>query len=89
VSFRFPVRRATLFFQSELLNIFDNDAQIGGDTTVLTSVTDPKSISSFDPRIETPVEGIHYRRGPNFGQPVSIEHYQQPRTFQLSAGIRF
>jgi hypothetical protein len=88
LNFRFPVGRAVMFLQGDVLNLFDNAAQIGGDTTVLTSTRD-KSVSSFDPRRQLPVEGIHYKKGPRFGEPTSIDHYQQPRTYQLSAGVRF
>ena len=43
----------------------------------------------FNPFTEKPVEGVHWRRGPNFGKPTNELHFQQPRTFRFSLGFRF
>jgi hypothetical protein len=46
-------------------------------------------LASFNPFTETPVEGVHYAKGPNFGKPTSEADLQPPRTFQFSVGFRF
>lgn len=59
-----------------------------GDKVVLTAV-DTIGLQPFNPFTETPVEGVHYMKGPNFGQPASESDYQLPRTYRLSVGVRF
>jgi hypothetical protein len=73
-----------LFNQFQLFNISGNEI----NTTVLTNVDDP-SLSGFDPFTEAPVEGVHWRRGDQFGQPISRFAYTEPRMFRFSIGIRF
>jgi hypothetical protein len=43
----------------------------------------------FNPFTETPVEGVNFDFGPNFGEAQSAGDYQQPRTLRFSVGIRF
>lgn len=43
----------------------------------------------FNPFTETPVEHVHWEKGPNFGQPINQNGYQRPRTYRFSVGIRF
>jgi hypothetical protein len=43
----------------------------------------------FDPFTETPVEGVHWEKGPLFGQPVSAGAYTLPRDVRCSFGFRF
>ncbi len=71
-----------LFVQGELLNIFDESAQVNGNTAVI--LMDP-----FDPFTQTPVEGVHWRKGANFGNATNVNHYQLPRTYRVSVGLRF
>ena len=49
----------------------------------------PLVLKPFNPFTETPVEGVHWRKGPNFGQPDSEGDFQQARTFRFSVGVRF
>jgi hypothetical protein len=58
------------------------------DTTVWDNTSDP-TLQPFDPFTETPVEGVHWRKGDDFGQPAQTIDYQQPRTFRFSVGFRF
>ena len=44
---------------------------------------------TFNPFTTTPVEGVHWQRGPNFGKPISQTGFQTPRTFRVSVGLRF
>ncbi|HUF16430.1 MAG TPA: TonB-dependent receptor, partial [Thermoanaerobaculia bacterium] len=94
LNYSLPLGRVQLFVQGELINAFNESAQVGGNTTVLTARDDP-SLLPFDPFTETPVEGVHYRFGSNFGNPLTPTsqtrqgHFQLPRTYRGSVGIRF
>ncbi|HUP65932.1 MAG TPA: TonB-dependent receptor [Thermoanaerobaculia bacterium] len=71
-----------LFAEAEVFNLFDESAQINGNTSV--AVLEP-----FNPFTETPVEGVHWQKGGNFGNATSVNHYQLPRTYRFSLGLRF
>ena len=43
----------------------------------------------FNPWTETPVEGVHWRKGDDWGQAEDDTDYQLPRNFRISVGIRF
>lgn len=43
----------------------------------------------FNPFTTTPVEGLHWAKGPRFGQATNPNAYQTPRTFRVSLGFRF
>ena len=77
-----------VFVQPELLNIFNELAVEGFNEEVLTALDDD-DLQAFNPFTETPVEGVHYRRGENFGKPTLESSYQQARTFRVSLGVRF
>jgi hypothetical protein len=49
----------------------------------------PGRCRTFNPFTTTPVEGVHWVKGPRFGQVVNRTAYQTPRTFRFSVGIRF
>lgn len=98
---------AQLFIQAEVVNAFNEDALIAHNTSVLTHLNNPASCATnpsgagclqrFNPKAgDTPVEGVHWRKGPLFGLPTNAvtpaagsPHYQLPRTYRFSAGIRF
>ena len=71
-----------LFVQGEIINLFDESAQVNGNTAVIL-------LEEFNPFTETPVEGVHWERGENFGTATSVNHYQLPRTYRASVGLRF
>ena len=81
-------REAELFVHAQVFNVFNQQAVVAVDKTVLTAHDDP-NLLPFDPFTETPKVGVNYRLGPNFGKPTSSAGYQSPRTFQLGVGIRF
>jgi len=87
-----PVGTLQFFADMHLLNAF-NQFQVFNrgsiNTTVLTAVDDPDQFATFDPFTEQPVEGVHWGRGPKFGQPTSAGAYTTPRTFRFSVGVRF
>lgn len=88
LTYRRPLRRAEVFLQADLLNVLNQAAVISVDTTVLTAANS-SGLKTFNPFMEKPVEGTHYRLGPLFGQPRGPDSYQRPRTYQFSAGMRF
>ena len=55
----------------------------------------PVTLKPFNPFTETPVEGVNWVKGPNFGKPISADALQladrslAPRTYRLSLGLRF
>jgi outer membrane receptor protein involved in Fe transport len=102
VNYQLPIMHAGLFVQAELLNALNDDARISGNTTVFTASNpqdcfqaDGTVCAAFNPFTDTPVEGVHWVKGSNFGQattsttPLSQGHYSLPRTFRLSVGLRF
>ena len=78
-----------LFLQPEVLNVFNEDAVIAGNTTVYDATNRPSTYAAFNPFTETPVEGVNWEKGPNFGTPRNAADYQQPRTVRFSVGLRF
>jgi outer membrane receptor protein involved in Fe transport len=88
---------AQVFLQGEVINVFDEAAQIGFDTSIITAANDA-TLKRFNPMAgDVPVEGVHWKKGPNFGKPTADytvvpptpQHVQTPRTYRFSAGIRF
>jgi hypothetical protein len=76
-------RDIEMFLQPEVLNLFNEQGQVDGDNTIRLIG------SGFNPFTDTPVEGVDWEKGADFGQPTGEEDYQDPRTFRLSLGIRF
>jgi outer membrane receptor protein involved in Fe transport len=87
-NYEIPYRSLRLFFKGDVLNLFNNAAVVSPSTVVITGFA-ASGLRTFNPFTEVPVEGLHYRRSPNFGEPTGPESYQTPRTFQLSLGARF
>jgi hypothetical protein len=59
------------------------------DTTVLTPVTQPARFAAFNPFTTTPVRGVNWDYGPNFGLAISRFAYTTPQSVRLSFGVRF
>lgn len=76
------VRNLGLFVQAEVINLFDESAQVNGNSSVVV-------LEEFNPFTETPVEGVHWQKGSNFGRATSVNHYQLPRTYRFSVGLKF
>ena len=81
-------RSMRIFIQPEILNIFDEDAVIDANETVRDE-TSSSAFAPFNPFTETPVEGVHWGKGDNFGNPDNEDDFQRPRLFRLSVGFRF
>ncbi|HEX9983455.1 MAG TPA: carboxypeptidase regulatory-like domain-containing protein [Thermoanaerobaculia bacterium] len=96
-------RRMQLFLQAEVRNVFNEQGQVSGDTTVYTAAQQEsctlhnggQPCEAFNPFTERPVEGVHYVKAPDFGKgltPTTLTQqgdYQLPRTYLFSAGFRF
>jgi outer membrane receptor protein involved in Fe transport len=92
--------RAELFVEAEMYNMFNQQAQINGNTTVITSRSSTRvchdsagaaaRCAAFNPFTTTPVRGVNYEYGPSFGKSTgAVSDYQLPRTYQGSVGVRF
>lgn len=92
INYSFSVGRFEVFVQPEVLNLFDEDGVVDVNRTLLTARTGAgraAGLQPFDPFTETPVEGVHWLRGDDFGQPVQEADFQTPRTYRVSVGFRF
>jgi len=85
-----------LFDQSQLCGcggtIFDNGGgvtQTRIDQTVRTAVSHPALYAPFNPFTSTPVQGVNWNYGPNFGTALNRFAYTTPRTFNVTFGVRF
>jgi hypothetical protein len=55
----------------------------------LTPVTQPARFAAFNPFTTTPVRGVNWDFGPNFGLGTSRFAYTTPQSMRLSFGVRF
>ncbi len=89
-----------IFVQPQVLNAFNNQGLISVDTTVQTAISPGtgNTFQNFNPFTTTPVQRpfqdktvttANWDFGPNFGKPRNNLDYQQPRTFLVTAGVRF
>jgi outer membrane receptor protein involved in Fe transport len=96
------IGRVQIYVQTELRNAFNRQAVVSGNTTVLTardaSCRQANGLKCFyfNPFTDTPVEGVNYVKGANFGKPQTpttfigaAGDFQLPRTFLVSFGLKF
>jgi hypothetical protein len=100
VNYALPFGRYRAFLEADILNILgeqgieDPDAV---DKTVLTrrqatclQTGTTTRCAAFNPLVgEEPQEGVHWQKGASFGQAISADAYQLPRTYRFSLGLRF
>ncbi len=95
-----PVMRAGITLLADVLNAFDMDGVEDPDfisTTIRTRVTGANfgltggpPARAFNPLAgEAPVEGVNWLKNANFGQPLTKDAYQQPRTYRFGVRVRF
>ena len=77
------------FVRPDVLNLFNEKGVTSVDVSVLTARTAPATYQRFNPITEKPVRGVNYDLASTFGKPTSGADYQLPRTFRVSAGVRF
>jgi hypothetical protein len=75
-----------VFVQPQVLNLFNQHADVSEDATVLTVADDDQRFKPFNPFIQKPVRGVNYELASSFGTPTA---YQAPRSFRFSVGARF
>ncbi|MDQ3280202.1 MAG: TonB-dependent receptor [Acidobacteriota bacterium] len=104
INFYLPaIRGAQFFVEGDVLNLFNEQGIEDPDfvnSTILTRRNNSSTARclqtnsttrcvAFNPFTETPKEGLHWQKGPIFGQPTSDRAYQTPRTYRVSFGFRF
>ena len=82
LNYSFKLGRFEAFVQPQMLNVLNEDGAV-----VVNS--DVQLLAPFNPFTETPVEGVHWRKGPNFGKPTSEANLQRSREFLVSFGVRW
>jgi hypothetical protein len=91
-------RKVDLFFQAQVLNVFNTfdlcgcGAAVfgnGGGSALNTIGQSVIAGEPFNPFTTKPVEGINWIKGSNFGQPLNRFAFTSPRTLRLSFGVRF
>ena len=85
---RLGYHNTQLFFRGVVTNLFNNHGVVNGDITINTNVNN-KAYATFNPFTTTPVKGVNWDLGPNFGKPQAPADYQAARLFSFSAGFRF
>jgi len=80
--------RAEVFVRGVMNNVFNNSALTSFNTTIIGRSGDA-TLAAFNPFASAPVEGVNWKKGPSFGQPVSPNSYQSPREYNFSLGFRF
>ena len=78
----FFIKSVELFFQGDVLNVFNEAGRDGGRTTI-------NVLNDFNPYTTTPVEGVDWEKDEDFGEPSTDGSYQNPRFYRFSVGIRF
>jgi len=97
INYELPIRKVNVFIQGELINAFNEQAQVNGSSTiaVISGVTfnpftdTPKECAAGTPTATCRAQGAIWRKATNFGQATGAGSYQVPMTYRFSAGIRF
>ncbi len=98
-------RGVQLFAQLQVINIFNHFQLCGCGATVFsnggggalntidrttrTPVNAAASFAAFNPFTTTPVEGVNWAKGPNFGKALNRLAYTTPRMVRVTFGVRF
>jgi len=101
INYTLPIKAVDLFIKIDVFNIFNEQAVVSFDETVLTE-DDEDWLALFNPWTTTPIEcpqgaapevcedmGAHWQLGENFGLPEGEGDFQRPRTFVVGFGLRF
>lgn len=82
------VARGEIFFRGVVTNLFNRSGLVTVNNQVVSRSTN-SSYPAFNPFTETPVRGVHWDYGPDWGKPTGVGDYQAPREFSFSFGVRF
>ncbi|HEX8029019.1 MAG TPA: carboxypeptidase regulatory-like domain-containing protein [Vicinamibacterales bacterium] len=80
--------RSQVFLRFVMQNIFNN-MNVENFNTTIQGRSQDSTMAAFNPFNTVPVEGVHWKRGPSFGEPTSPTSYQSPREYNFSVGFRF
>ncbi|HPC81980.1 MAG TPA: TonB-dependent receptor [Thermoanaerobaculaceae bacterium] len=96
-------KEVQLFITPTVTNVFNQQKVVNPNTVIYTSRNAGRGLVAFNPFTTKPVEctqknasgtvctqsGANWMKGPSFGKPTAPAHYQTPRTFTVSMGVRF
>jgi outer membrane receptor protein involved in Fe transport len=80
--------KARMFFRGVVNNLFNLHGIDGFNTTVQTASSNT-ALLPFNPFTQTPVKGVNWDFGPEYGKVTGPGSYQTTREFNFSVGIRF
>jgi outer membrane receptor protein involved in Fe transport len=80
--------KGRVFFRAIVNNVFNAQTVVGFNTTVQSKAQN-SAYAAFNPFTQTPVQGVNWGFGPEYGKPADPTDYQTPRNFNFSVGIRF
>jgi outer membrane receptor protein involved in Fe transport len=99
LNYTIPITKVSFFIEGEIINLFDEQAQIAGNTAITTSTSTAKNCTdgagvamrciAFNPFTDKPVLGTNYAIPAAFGTATSATQYQTPLTYRVSLGVRF
>ena len=86
------LKKGEFFVRVVVNNLLNQAAQSStGNQTVFsaTNQNPARTMQAFNPFTTTPVEGVNYQPGPDFGRALSAGDYQSARSYFFSHGFRF
>jgi outer membrane receptor for ferrienterochelin and colicin len=101
LNYEFRIGGLDLFLKPELINVFNakkvdttdiryfNTSVLTADNAAACPGSPTGRCLAFNPFTETPVEGVNWVKGPDFGKAVNALGFQQPRTYRFAVGLRF
>ncbi len=85
-------KKGEFFVRVLVDNLLNQAAQdSAGNQTVFSASNQnsTRSMQAFNPFTATPVEGVNYQLGPDFGRSLSAGDYQAARSYFFALGFRF
>lgn len=85
INYTLPVWRVNVFAQGEVINVFNENAQINGRTGVSVPRFNPFTGAPNAAALDTALHGANR----TFGTARNAADFQQARTYRISLGLRF
>jgi len=85
-------QKGEFFLRVVVNNLLNQSAQDNAGNQTVFSATNQnpaRTMQRFNPFTDTPLEGVHYQLGPDFGRALSADDYQAARNYYFSLGFRF
>ena len=86
------LKKGEFFVRIVVDNVLNQSAQDNAGNQTVFSATNQnpaRTMQRFNPFTDTPVEGVNYELGPNFGKALSAGDYQAARSYFVAIGFRF